>query len=42
MAALHMLQFRVVFRVVGSVDGCFTVEVKPRWFGFALCELIVE
>ena len=42
MTALHMLELRVVLRVVGSVDRCFTVEVKPRWFGFALCEFIVE
>ena len=39
--ALHMLELRVVLRVVGSVDRRFTVEVKPRWSGFALCEFIV-
>ena len=32
----------MVLWVVGSVDRCFTVEVKPRWLGFALCEFIVE
>jgi len=27
MTAMHLLEFRVVLWVVGSVDRCFTVEV---------------
>ena len=28
--------------IIGSVDRCLTIEVKPRRFGFALCEFVVE
>ena len=32
----------MVLGIIGSVDGSFTMEVKPRRFGFALCEFVVE
>jgi hypothetical protein len=36
MTPLHVFELRVMLRIIGSVDRCFTIEVKPRRFRFAL------
>ena len=42
MTPLHVFEFGVMERIIGSVDRGLTIEVEPRRFRLAPRELIVQ